>query len=78
MGVGKGWGYDRGGGRTRVGVGVGEFTPCDRAQMGKGALPLEPFLSFWNPKSVDVSRRTQGTGWDLQVKQVRQVRRGSF
>ena len=57
---------------------VGEFTPCDRAQMGKGALPLELFLSFWNPKSADVSRRMQGTGWDLQVKQVRQVRRGSF
>ena len=57
---------------------VGEFTPCDRAQMGKGVLPLELFLSFWNPKSANASRRTQGTGWDLQVRQVRQVRRGSF
>ena len=49
-----------------------------QAQMGKSALPLELFLSLWNLKSAGVSQGTQWTGWDVQVKQVRQVRRGSF
>ena len=32
---------------------VWEFIPSyDRAQMRKSALPLELFLSFWNPKSA--------------------------
>ena len=40
--------------------------------VGKNVLPLELFLSFWNPKSAGVSRETQWTGWDIQVKQVSQ------
>ena len=57
---------------------VGEFTPCVRAQMGKGALPFKLFLSFRNPKNAHVSRGTQRMGSDVQVKQVRQVRWGQF
>ena len=38
---------------------VWEFIPCDKAQIGTSALPLELFLSFWNPKSAGVSRGTQ-------------------
>ena len=38
---------------------VWEFIPCDRAQMGKSALPLEVFLLFWNPKCVGISRGMQ-------------------
>ena len=57
---------------------VWEFIPCDRAQIGKARCPLEPFLSFWYPKSAGISSRTQWMGWDIQVKQVRQVRWGQF
>ena len=42
--------------------------------MGKIALPLEFFVLFWNPKRAGVSRGMQRTGWDIHVKQVRQVR----
>ena len=34
---------------------VGEFVPSDRAEMGGSMLPLELFLSCWNPKDVGVS-----------------------
>ena len=34
------------------------FILCERAQVGKSALPLELF-SFLNPKSVGVSQGTQ-------------------
>ena len=57
---------------------VWEFIPCDRARVGKIALPLELFLSFWNPKGEGISRGTHLTGCDVLVKQVRQVRLGSF
>ena len=38
---------------------VGMFVSSDRAEMGESTLPLELFLSCWNPKDVDVSRGTQ-------------------
>ena len=38
---------------------VGEFVLSDRAEMGESMLPLELFLSCWNPKDVGVSRGTQ-------------------
>ena len=38
---------------------VGEFVPSDRAEMGESTLPLELFLSCWNPKNAGVSRGTQ-------------------
>ena len=38
---------------------VGEFVPGDRAEMGESTLPLELFLSCWNPKDAGVSRGTK-------------------
>ena len=38
---------------------VGEFVPSDRAEMEESTLPLEFFLSCWNPKDAGVSRGTQ-------------------
>ena len=57
---------------------VGEFVPSDRAEMGEGTLPLEPFLSCWNPKDGGVSRGTQWTGRDINAKEIRQVQRNSI
>ena len=47
---------------------VGEFVPSDRAEMGESTLPLELFLSSWNPKDVGVGR---GTGRDTKAKEIR-------
>ena len=38
---------------------VGEFVSSDRAEMGESTLPLDLFLSCWNPKDAGVSRGTQ-------------------
>ena len=57
---------------------VGEFVPSDRAEMGESTLPLELFLSSWNPKDVGVSRGTQWTGRDVKAKEIRQVQRSSI
>ena len=55
---------------------VGEFVPSDRAEMGESTLPLELFLSCWNPKKIaGVSRGTQWTGRDVKAKEIRQVQR---
>ena len=60
------------------GMGVYAMWQLTRAQTGKSALLVELFLSFCYPKSAGVSRGTWWTGWDVQVKQIRQVRRSSF
>ena len=39
----------------------------------RSALPLELYLSCWNPKYSGVRRRTQWTGWGVQVKQIGQA-----
>ena len=49
--------------------------PSDRAEMGESTLPLELFLSCWNPKNADVSRGKQWTGRDVKAKEIRQVQR---
>ena len=38
---------------------VREFVPSDRAEMGESTLPVEFFLSCWNPKDAGVSRGTK-------------------
>ena len=57
---------------------VGEFIPRVRTEMGDSTVPLELFLSFWNPKGVDVSRGTQWIGREVKAKEIRQVQRGSI
>ena len=57
---------------------VGEFIPSDRAEIGESTLPLELFLSCWNPKDAGVSRGTQWTGRDVKAKKIRQVQRSSI
>ena len=57
---------------------VGEFVPSVRAEMGESTLPLELFLSCWNPKDAGISRGTQSTGRDVKAKEIRQVQRSSI
>ena len=52
--------------------------PSDRAEMGESTLPLELFLSCWNPKDAGVNRGTQWTGRDVKAKEIRQVQRSSI
>ena len=46
--------------------------------MGESTLPLELFLSCWNPKDAGVSRGTQWTGRDIKAKEIRQVQQSSI
>ena len=39
-----------------------EFIPCDRAQMGKSALPMERSVLFWNPKKCGCQQRNAMNG----------------
>ena len=57
---------------------VGEFVPSDRAKMGESTLPLEHFLSSWNPKDAGVSRWMLWTGREVKAKEIRQVQRSSI
>ena len=57
---------------------VGEFTPSDRAKIGESTLPLELFLSFWNPNDAGVRRGMQLIGRDVKVKKIRQVQWGDI
>ena len=57
---------------------VGEFVPSHRAEMGESKLPLELFLSCWDPKDAGVSGGTQQTGRDVKAKEIRQVQGSSI
>ena len=54
-----------------------EIVPDGRTNERKGALSLEPFTSVRNTEDASVSRGAESALWDVQLKEVGQIRRSS-